>query len=62
MSARGGVPECTGTGYKAVRNPYSARARGVLPAYALCPHCRREVAVNYNGTLRWHTPNPKRKD
>jgi len=57
MSRRGGVPACSGVGARVTRRNYRD-----LPNAAewKCPECGRTVPVNYNGTLRWHTPKPKR--
>ena len=55
---------CAGAGVKvATRNTGggSRRARSYARTWK-CEVCNRFVPLNYDGTLRWHTPNPKRKD
>ena len=58
MSARGGVPECKGVGRVVARR----KSKMSLPRERMfaCPECGRTVPINYDGSLRWHTPNPKR--
>jgi hypothetical protein len=60
MSARGGAPECRGAGTKVQSRNNGGGARWTRKW--ICDVCGRTVPLNYDGRLRWHTPNPKRKD
>jgi len=62
VSARGGVPECRGAGTKVTtRRNGGGPLRGRTAANLWkCDACGRFVPLNYDGTLRWHTPSPKR--
>jgi hypothetical protein len=60
MTSRGGVPACRGAGAK-VSTRRSGGGMRQAHKWA-CAVCGRFVPINYDGSLRWHTPSPKRKD
>lgn len=55
-STRGGVICCIGVATRATREQ---RADSKTLS---CPKCGRDIPINHDGYLRWHTANPIRRD